>query len=64
MLSLVNRGQIGPKDFETDPSDAVSLTEDARLTLLVAYQERKREEVTHPFTGEKIPTDLEEPLIL
>lgn len=58
VLSLVNRGQIGPKDFETDPSGAVSLTEDGRRTLLVAYQERKREEITHPFTGEKVPIGL------
>lgn len=52
-LTLVNRRQIGPGDFRHADGGAVTLTDDARKTVLVAYQERKREEVLHPFLGEK-----------
>lgn len=54
-LSLINRRQLGARDFERADSGAVTLTEAARKTVLVAYQERKREEVLHPFLGEKAP---------
>lgn len=52
-LSLVNRRQLDAADFDTAVSGAVSLTDDARKTLLTAYQERKRTELTHPFIKEK-----------
>lgn len=57
-LSLVNRRQIGVRDFETAVSGAVSLTEPARKTVIVAYQERKRDELVHPFLGEKTSVGL------
>lgn len=57
-LSLINRRQLGPKDFETRDGGAVFLTDDGRRTLLTAWQERKREERLHPFLGEKAPLGL------
>lgn len=57
-LSLINRRQIDADDFETAVSGAVSLTERARKTVLVAYQERKRDELKHPFLGEKTTVGL------
>ncbi|MBX3712842.1 MAG: type I-C CRISPR-associated endonuclease Cas1 [Lysobacter sp.] len=57
-LSLINRKQLGPRDFRTLDSGAVTLTDDARKTVLVAYQERKREELGHPFIGEKVQIGL------
>ena len=57
-LALINRRQISAGDFETAVSGAVSLTERARKTVLVAYQERKRDELTHPFLGEKTTVGL------
>lgn len=57
-LSLVNRKQITEKDFIATESGAVTMNDDARKTLLVAYQERKREEINHPFLNEKIPLGL------
>ncbi|MDE0173707.1 MAG: CRISPR-associated endonuclease Cas1 [Defluviicoccus sp.] len=57
-LSLVNRRQLGAADFDTAVSGAVSLSEDARKTLLAAYQERKRTELTHPFLKEKTTLGL------
>ncbi|MGE9984800.1 type I-C CRISPR-associated endonuclease Cas1c [Desulfovibrio sp. SGI.169] len=57
-LTLVNRGQIGAKDFEQTASGAVLLKEKARKEVLVAYQERKREEMLHPFLNERMTTGL------
>jgi hypothetical protein len=36
----------------------VSLTDDARKRVLVAWQERKRDELRHPFLNETIPLGL------
>ena len=57
-LSLLNRHQISVDDFDTSASGAVSLREDARKTVLAAYQERKRDELTHPFLREKTTLGL------
>jgi CRISPR-associated protein Cas1 len=57
-LTLINRQQIKPKDFRQQDSGAVLLTDDARKTVLTAWQERKREEITHPFLGEKTAIGL------
>jgi CRISPR-associated protein Cas1 len=57
-LTLVNRRQLSRADFEERPGGAVSLTEAGRKTVLVAYQQRKQEELTHPVTGEKTPLGL------
>lgn len=52
-LTLVNRGQIKPDDFSEREGGAVQLTDPARKVTVVAYQERKREELTHPLTDTK-----------
>ena len=57
-LSLVNRQQIQAKGFRTTESGAVLLTDDARKAILIAYQKRKQEEITHPFLGEKVLVGL------
>lgn len=57
-LSLVNRGQLKAGDFRIDEGGAVSLTDDGRKTVLVAWQERKKRELRHPFLGETMPLGL------
>lgn len=57
-LSLLNRKQLGERDFITFDNGAVLLKEDARKTVLTAYQERKREELRHLFLEEKLPIGL------
>jgi CRISPR-associated protein Cas1 len=57
-LSLVNRRQLVAKDFIVEEGGAVMLTDTARKALLVAYQERKKDELTHPFLGEKVTLGL------
>lgn len=57
-LSLINRRQIAARDFQSMDNGVVLLKEESRKVLLVAYQERKREEVQHPFLEEKVPIGL------
>ena len=54
VLALLNRDQIGDKDFERDGSGAVRLRAEARKTVLTHWQERRKEIVQHPLTGEKV----------
>lgn len=57
-LSLVNLKQIQATDFKTTESGAVTMSDNARKTLLTAYQKRKQEEILHPFLGEKVHVGL------
>jgi CRISPR-associated protein Cas1 len=57
-LSLINRKQVSAKDFEIKESGAVLLKDDSRKTILAAWQERKSQEITHPFIQEKITIGL------
>jgi CRISP-associated protein Cas1 len=58
VLSLINRGQVQARDFEISETGAVMMKDDARKTLITAYQQRKQEEIEHPFVGEKMATGL------
>lgn len=57
-LTVINRGQVKASDFDISESGAVLLKDDARKVMLVAYQERKAEEIMHPFLQEKMPVGL------
>jgi len=57
-LTLINRGQIGANDFAEREGGAVLLEGDARRTVVVAFQERKQEEVMHPLLESKVPIGL------
>lgn len=54
-LTLINRGQIGESDFDLREGGAVLLQPDARKAVVVAFQERKQEELTHPLLAEALP---------
>jgi CRISPR-associated protein Cas1 len=58
VLSLINRRQLKASDFIAESSGAVRMSDDARKQLLVAYQERKQQEVMHPFLKEKVPIGI------
>ncbi|TAE91803.1 MAG: type I-C CRISPR-associated endonuclease Cas1 [Verrucomicrobia bacterium] len=58
VLTLLNRQQITIQDFRFEESGAVLLAEDARKTVLAHWQERKQEEIHHPFLDEKISLGL------
>lgn len=57
-LSLVNLKQVQAPGFTTTESGGVTMDNDTRKTLLVAYQKRKQEEITHAFLEESLPTGL------
>lgn len=57
-LSLVNRKQLQAKDFVKTESGAIRMDDKARKKLLVAYQERKQDEIRHPFLQEKMVVGL------
>jgi CRISP-associated protein Cas1 len=57
-LTLINRRQLGASDFTILEGGTVRLTDAGRRTVLIAYQERKREELQHPFTAERLPVGL------
>lgn len=54
VLALLNRDQISDRDFERDGSGAVRLKSEARKTVLVHWQERRKEVVQHPLTEERV----------
>lgn len=58
VLTLINRRQFQPKDFVTEASGAVRLTDETRKQFLTAWQERKQVEILHPFLQEKVPIGL------
>lgn len=57
-LSLVNRQQVRREGFSQSETGAVAMDDKTRKTVLVAYQERKAEEILHPFLGEKLEVGL------
>jgi CRISPR-associated protein Cas1 len=58
VLSLINRKQLKPSDFDTQASGAVLLKDEPRKAVLTAYQARKKEEIEHPYLQEKVAIGL------
>ena len=57
-LTLINRGQLKARDFIHSETGAVTLSDRGRKEVITAWQERKREEIEHPFLKEKMPVGL------
>ncbi len=53
-VTLINRQQIGPHDFQVREGGAVEFTEAGRKRVLTAYQERKRETLSHPLLDQNL----------
>ena len=58
VLTLVNRRQLAPHDFSEAEGGGITMGEQARKTVIGAWQERKRDEIEHPFLKEKISLGL------
>jgi len=56
--TLINKGQVKAKGFKRQESGAVLMDDDTRKEVLVAWQNRKKEEIEHPFLKEKMPVGL------
>ena len=57
-LTLINRVQLKASDFEVRENGAVMLDKGGRKQVITAWQERKREEVTHPILDERAALGL------
>ena len=57
-LTLLNRKQLGPRDFREDGAGGVFLEDEARRTVLAAWQDRKRQTLRHPFLEETVEIGL------
>lgn len=54
VLTLINKKIVTAKDFIKKESGAVILTDDGRKIFFKNWQEKKQEQIQHPFLGEKI----------
>ena len=54
VLSLINLKKVQKDGFKKTESGAVIMSDETRKEVLVSYQNRKQEEMMHPFIGEKI----------
>lgn len=57
-LTLVNRLQVDERGFDEREGGAVMLHPDARRAVVVAFQERKKDELTHPLLAQPVPLGL------
>lgn len=58
VITLINNKVIKAKDFQPRESGAVMMTDEGRKKLIKSWQERKREEIAHPFLKEKMTWGL------
>jgi CRISPR-associated protein Cas1 len=58
VLSLINRAQVNKKNFTKAASGAITMDETARRTVLIEYQNRKQDEVYHPYIEETVKIGL------
>ena len=57
-LSLINNRQLSADDFDILEDGAVYLNRSGRTTVLKEWQQRKSENIIHPYLGEKIQFGL------
>jgi CRISP-associated protein Cas1 len=58
VLSLINRRQVDAKGFKRAENGAIVMDDATRKVVLVEYQNRKQDEVLHPYIDEKVPVGL------
>jgi CRISPR-associated protein Cas1 len=57
-VTLINRKQLKPEQFEETPGGAIQMNEEGRRALIVAYQKRKEEEIRHRVLKQAVPLGL------
>lgn len=58
VLSLINRRQVKSSGFRKMDAGGVIMDDGTRKAMLNIYQERKQEEIIHPFLDEKVKVGL------
>jgi CRISPR-associated protein Cas1 len=54
VLTLINKQQVEPSGFYKQENGAIRMKDETRRDYLSAWQNRKLEEIRHPFLNEKI----------
>ena len=54
VLTLINKRIVDSSGFLQKENGAVIMDDDARKKFLAAWQDKKKEVITHPFLGEKM----------
>lgn len=57
-LSLINRKQVKGNGFLKKESGGILMNDETRKTVLTAWQERKQQQIVHPYLKERIPLGL------
>lgn len=58
VLSVINKRQVALSDFIEYGENGILLKDEARKELIALWQKRKKDELTHPYLGERIPLGL------
>ena len=58
VLSLISRKQITIKDFVKQGDEGIVMTDSGRKIILSAWQNRKKEQIIHPYLNEKVSIGL------
>lgn len=58
VITMINKKQITKGNFIKKENGSVIMDDDGRKIILTAWQDRKREEIIHPFLKEKIMIGL------
>ncbi len=58
VLSLINLQKVNANGFRKTESGSITMNDKIRKILLSSFQERKKEEIKHPFLNEKIKIGL------
>jgi len=58
VLTLINNRIVSPDMFQRMDSGAVMMTDDARRAFLKHWQEKKKDDITHPYLNEKMQWGL------
>ncbi len=58
VISAINNRIVKPDHFETRETGEVRITDEGRKALFGYWQERKKDNLVHPFIKEKIPRGL------
>jgi len=58
VLTAINKGIVRSEGFVVEESGAVTMTDETRIAVIKKWQEKKLEELTHPFLKEKIQWGL------
>jgi len=58
VLALINRRQVKSGGFRVSEEGGVNMDDKTRKTVLIAWQERKRETVRHPYLDETVEIGL------